>query len=130
MVHEFCNMLHYFVDDQTVFCEYSFMQEILKRVRAVEIKAVKVKPPVRPYLHETLAQAVSTIQEDRVETGEVVPIESIEEKWAMCGGVPYGTYKSISFELEFYKGKATKKYLHMTVWRHDSGRYEINSYVL
>jgi hypothetical protein len=46
------------------------------------------------------------------------------------GGVPYGTSKNVNIELASYKGKPTKKYAHLTIWRLDSGRYEWNLYVL
>lgn len=53
------------------------------------------------------------------------------------GGIPYPEKgadrlpcKESHFELTSYKGKGTRKWGHITVWRHESGRYEGNSYIL
>lgn len=53
------------------------------------------------------------------------------------GGIPYPQPGADSlpcvvsnFPLVSLKGKGTKKYGHIQVWRHESGRYEPNAYIL
>ena len=48
----------------------------------------------------------------------------------MFGGIPYGTTKNADYKLLAYKGKPTRKYLHLNITRMDTGRYEMNAYVL
>lgn len=45
-------------------------------------------------------------------------------------GVPYGQTVSKSFELASLKGKATKKFAHFSLYRMESGNYELTNYVL
>lgn len=85
--------------------------------------------------HETLTAAVAAaIVDITPEAGfnmdeAVRPFET--------GGIPYpqkGADKlpcvCSDFPLLTYKGRPTKKHGHIQIWRHDSGRYESNSYVL
>jgi hypothetical protein len=34
------------------------------------------------------------------------------------------------FELDFFRGKPTRKFFHVSIYRLDSGRYELTTYVL
>lgn len=45
-------------------------------------------------------------------------------------GVPYGTTKEAHAEIETIKGKSTKKWFHVSIYRLESGRYELTIYVL
>lgn len=49
---------------------------------------------------------------------------------AFNGGVSYGQTVSRSFELASLKGKKTKKWAHITLYRMESGRYELTNYIL
>ena len=46
------------------------------------------------------------------------------------GGLAYGTTKKAHYELESLKGKKTKKYFHVTIFRKENGRYEMTCYIL
>lgn len=45
-------------------------------------------------------------------------------------GVKYGESKESHSPIVSLKGKNTKKYAHLTIYRTTSGRYEVNVYVL
>lgn len=45
-------------------------------------------------------------------------------------GVPYGHTVEAHAELATYKGKPTKKWGHVTIYRQPTGTYELNVYVL
>lgn len=44
------------------------------------------------------------------------------------GGISYGSTWKHSFELERFQGRFTKKMLHVSVYRSNSGMYELTSY--
>lgn len=51
--------------------------------------------------------------------------------WALCQDpLPYGAVRSADIQLDFYRGKPTRKYYHVVITRLDSGRYELVNYVL
>lgn len=78
---------------------------------------------------QTLSEALDSVEAERVTSGEVVPVGSIREPFS-CGGVAYGETRSASIQLEKFKGKATRKYLHVQIYRDESGLYEANTYAL
>lgn len=87
-------------------------------------------------LHETLSLALSAGLASLTASRAVFDEEEASRPFQF-DGIPYPQpgadglpYKSSNFPLSEYKGKATKKYGHVTIWRHESGRYEVNSYVL
>jgi hypothetical protein len=47
-----------------------------------------------------------------------------------AGHLPYGATRSFHFELLTIRGKQTKKFFHVTIYRLDSGRYELTTYIL
>lgn len=52
------------------------------------------------------------------------------KEFVHTGGIYRGETKSFHFELERYKGKPTGKFLHVSIYRLESGRYELNCYYL
>ncbi len=42
----------------------------------------------------------------------------------------YGQTRTADIELLSLKGKPTRKYFHVVLWRLDSGRYELTTYIL
>jgi len=42
----------------------------------------------------------------------------------------YEEYRRGHFSIELYKDRPTKKFFHVVIYRLDSGRYELNTYVL
>lgn len=42
----------------------------------------------------------------------------------------YGQTRTASFQLTSLKGKPTRKYFHASIYRMDSGRYELTTYTL
>jgi len=80
---------------------------------------------------ETLGEAVrSFVNETFAKGGTLTENEQENICLAFNGGVSYGQTVSRSFELMDYKGKKTKKYAHLSLYRMESGRYEKTSYVL
>jgi len=45
------------------------------------------------------------------------------------GGIKYGETWKHSFMIDSLKGKNTRQYLHVQIYRHESGTYELNFYV-
>ena len=78
---------------------------------------------------ETLGEAIrSFIDQTEAKRAVFVNVDEISSRFD--GGVSYGQTVSRSFELLEYKGKKTKKYAHCVIYRMESGRYELTSYVL
>lgn len=51
--------------------------------------------------------------------------------WNICQEpLSYGDTRRISLKLETFQGKPTKKYFHVTIYRLDSGHYELTAYTL
>jgi len=48
---------------------------------------------------------------------------------AFVGGVSYGQTRSEHYELASLKGKKTRKFAHVTLYRLESGRYELTNYL-
>ena len=81
-----------------------------------------------PSYHETLWQAVSAVQEHLVAREIVTDVD-----WSEAfnfGGIPYGGYRDAHFPIVSIKGKPSRKHGHINIWRLDSGRYEVNFYLL
>lgn len=60
-----------------------------------------------------------------------LPIDSL---WCSeifnAGPINYGQTRSHTFEISTLKGKPTRKGFHVTIYRMESGRYELTTYVL
>lgn len=81
---------------------------------------------------ETLGAALDSFVQQTEEKGGLfasdAPQIHVAEKFN--GGVSYGQTVSRSFELATLKGKPTRKFAHCVVYRMESGRYELTSYIL
>lgn len=76
----------------------------------------------------TLSEALDGI-EKHLEENKIVLDADLREPF-MYGGIPYGTHREGHYPIQTIKGKATKKYFHVTLTRMDSGTYEPVFYVL
>lgn len=86
--------------------------------------------------HETLGAALSHAIETLKASGCVFD-EAEAARPFEFDGIPYPQpgatelpYKNSNFQLTEWKGKGTRKYGHITIWRHETGRYEANQYIL
>lgn len=79
---------------------------------------------------ETLADVLTAIEARLVDTKSKLACASAFTEAFQTGGVPYGKTAVHSAELYEYKGRATRKYAHASVYRLESGRYELTFYVL
>ena len=80
---------------------------------------------------ETLGEAVRAFVAQTFDKGGVlVENEHAGVADAFNGGVSYGQTVSRSFELLSFKGKPTRKGAHVSLYRMESGRYELTCYVL
>lgn len=80
--------------------------------------------------HETLSEAVYAAKAELLARKAVIA-PNAPCRFSPChGGMAYGQTLSENYPLESYKGKATKKYGHITICRMDTGRYEQNNYIL
>lgn len=79
--------------------------------------------------HDTLGSAVSAAF-DYLEArrAQFDPALRLDNPFTF-GGVAYGTNKDAHFELISFKGKPTRKFGHINVWRSETGLYEVNAYV-
>ncbi len=80
--------------------------------------------------HETLGKAVQHVI-DTLNSNEIVLAEPerISEPFQF-DGIPYAGTKESHAEIATIKGKNTKKYAHVSIYRMDSGRYELTLYIL
>ncbi len=79
---------------------------------------------------DTLGAALELVRQGLAEASRF-PLKSVDEFqefWSFCGGINYGTHKTKSFELETGRPKA-QRFLHVTITRLDSGRYETVAYI-
>lgn len=81
-----------------------------------------------PYF-DRLDQVISAIeasleQNDASAVNEESMMEDLKQ------ALPYGQTVRHSFDLEHYRGKGTRKALHVIIYRTDSGRYELTHYYL
>lgn len=79
--------------------------------------------------HETLGATVRHAIDSLIAGGVVLANDAIENAF-MFGGVPYGHTKEAHGEIATIKGKGTRKWAHVSIYRMDSGRYELTLYVL
>jgi hypothetical protein len=77
-------------------------------------------------LSETLEAALGNLAKRKGELSDGVDFHEPFQ----YGGIPYGTYKSASFALSALRGKPTRKAFHVSIYRMESGRYELTDYVL
>ncbi len=90
-----------------------------------------MKPYTASPFTETLNAALESIKAELVNRG-VILSEGCAD-WLdvfTFGGLAYGTNKEAHAAIFTIKDKPTKKWAHATIWRHETGRYEWNLYVL
>ena len=76
-------------------------------------------------LKEMLNDCLSLV-EDFIEEKKLVLNESIYN-WEH---IPYESSNERHYEIVTKNGKKTKQYLHVFIYRHETGRYELNMYTL
>lgn len=87
-----------------------------------------MKTSLSPYYH-TLSAALLAVEVFATENQIVlVSPETFNERFD--GGVPYGQTIQGHAEIATLKGKTTKKWAHLTIYRMESGTYEVIFYVL
>lgn len=83
--------------------------------------------------HETLSaaldEAAKTVENRNATLGNPNTREAIGAPFQF-GGIPYGQTKSENYFVADLNGKKTKKYFHVSIYRMDSGRYELTCYFL
>lgn len=78
---------------------------------------------------ETFAQAIDGAIEQADRAGALLTHPA--EVWDIAREpLNYGLYRTGNFQLELYRERPTKKYFHVVIYRLDSGRYELTTYVL
>ena len=75
-------------------------------------------------LSACLDKAMEKFTSEGVEFAEESPFRPF-----YYGGIPYNTDKVGHEEIKQIKGKGTRKYAHLTIWRDRHGIYEWNAYV-
>ncbi len=84
--------------------------------------------PTLPTYTDTLSQALEAIESVCVTAkGSAFKDKDAWDNHWMYGGIPYETTKTGNFELVNNKGK--RKYLTVTLYRTQGGRYEVIAYV-
>lgn len=83
---------------------------------------------ILPSYHETLSAALNALTHYLFKA-EIIPSEDILIPF-QYDGIKYNSFKESHVPLSSIKNKATKKYGHVTIWRNEVGRYEINYYSL
>ena len=80
--------------------------------------------------HETLSSAVNESLAEIALRGAVLrDAEQITGVFEF-GGLAYGQSKEAHAEIETLKGKRTHKFAHASIYRMESGRYELTVYIL
>lgn len=77
-------------------------------------------------LQDTLLHCLEIVVKDCIEN-DVVLSRSIFEDW---DHINYGSKDERHYEIVSLKGKKTNKYLHVYIYRFETGRYELNFYIL
>jgi hypothetical protein len=87
-----------------------------------------MKDKLTPF-HETLCNALEAGIKYLKDQGAEFNEETMRERY-QYDGINYGQYKDADVEIDLMKGKKTKKWAHLTIWRRESGTYEVNAYIL
>lgn len=78
---------------------------------------------------ERLDQIVDDLFKTVARQQVVLAPEWVESFWQR-GPVAYGETRAFNFEIATLKGKPTRKWFHISIYRLDSGRYELTTYIL
>ncbi len=95
------------------------------------IMSVGARPRKQPMqnFHQTLGQAINAgiqyLQSQGAEFNEA----ELREPFTY-DGVQYNADKKSDAAISSLNGKPTKKWAHLQVWRDETGRYEVNAYIL
>ena len=87
-------------------------------MKANEIYFETLGEAVRAFVSQTFAKGGTLTENEQANIAEKI------------GPVSYGQTVSRSFELMDFKGKSTKKFAHVSLYRMESGRYELTCYIL
>lgn len=79
--------------------------------------------------HDTLSEALDTVEKFCAASG-AVPEPGWRDRYGAGFSLNYGETFGKSFPLESLNGKKTRKWLSITLYRLETGRYELNTYVL
>lgn len=88
--------------------------------------------------YETLSHALESVEEfidmNRIVVDSQEHPSNEADKYGirepyMYGGINYEQKKDAHYKLLQYKGKPTRKYLHVSIYRMPTGRYEVTNYV-
>ena len=79
--------------------------------------------------HNTLSQALDVGIAEIKARAEFKNEQDIRDPFVF-DGIKYGCTKEGHAELATYKGKSTKKFAHITIYRAETGRYEVTAYCL
>ena len=90
--------------------------------------------PFYETLSDTLAGVEEFIEKNRIMVDPSEHPANEADKYGirqpyMYGGIAYEQHKDAHYKLLQYKGKPTKKYLHLSIYRMPTGRYELTNYV-
>lgn len=76
--------------------------------------------------HETLGAAIYEVRKS-IAAKQIISEDFENHLW---DGVRYEETQQRSFEIDSIKDKGTRKWLHVTVYRLHTGRYELTTYIL
>lgn len=74
---------------------------------------------------ETLADVVTEIRR-RIDVAKAITVNPVN----ITEPVNYGCTLTEDFELLTFNGRPTRKWAHVSIYRLDSGRYELTAYIL
>lgn len=77
-------------------------------------------------LFETLSRSLDDVQ-SYIEEEKIELVDDFRLDW---DHISYNSKAEKHFEIKSLKGKKTRKWLHVNIYRLDSGRYEVNCYCL
>lgn len=80
--------------------------------------------------HETLSSAVNESLAEIALRGAVLRDAEEITRVFEFGGISYGQNKEAHAEIATLKGKGTRKFAHASIYRMESGRYELTVYIL
>lgn len=79
--------------------------------------------------YETHAEAIDALDAALYEAGTVLD-PNWQDEVHNRGHIAYGTTQTFDWPIIEARGKRTRKYFHAAIYRMESGRYEVTSYVL
>lgn len=77
-----------------------------------------------------LSSALNAARDRAIERGATLDQEAWAGRCVAVSPVNYGETLSLSFPLISLKGRATRKHLQISIYRLESGKYELTTYFL